>query len=426
MAEKTAKPVQASSPEQGLRNRDAKAPGKSTQPYTSGNDFIDKGAVCDANPEWETCFLDHGQRHRMIEQLEDTFVDAGNSFKGAVEALRVDTLLKKDDDLGWVRNLVLDTLVGRFMTTLSAGLAAARGVVGTGTWVSAARARIDSRVKSVVDASKKKLAHQAKTSQNTPQTNAKDGKIDYLAFLSDQAHRSFAQLRTDVPGEATDAELVWLFESFKDPASYSPSTFKAALAEKLMRYQNAQVGNIGQTWQEAGAVSRHTRVVALHFTSGHPTEYWLEKSEMGAANMDGADMRGDRFEHRAPKTAQPELISRVPDEFLEAALARQANVWGNAAMGFRQIDESAHDPMIYGPERWQRAKDKHSRDRSPAPVPKPITAQAAQSSQPAQPMASTQPTFDSKDPQPTSFGAKDPEPIIPPTGPFGFNSFGDS
>jgi hypothetical protein len=356
-------------PGDAYRNREAKAPQSSTHGYESGNDYIDKGALCDREPGRDTCFMQPGQRHRMIGLLGDAFVDAGHNYKSAVEALRVDTLLKKDDDLGWIRNLVLDTLVGRFMTVLGDGLAAARGVVGQGDWIAAARTRIDTRVRSAVDGSKKALVSQATASQNKTKTNDKAAKLDYLSFLSEQANESFAQLRFGVPGEATDAELVWLFESFNQRGRYSVSTFKAALGDKLQRFHQSGIDKIGQSWEEGGAISRHTRVVALHFTSGHPTEHWLEKSDMGAANMDGADMRADRFEHSAPKTAKPELVSRIPAEFVEAALARQAQLWGTAAMGFRQIDESEHDPMIYGRDRWQKAKDKHERDRTSAAKP---------------------------------------------------------
>ena len=94
------------------------APGKTkaVQTYDLGVHFLDHGAVCDGKDENTTgCFLRDGQRLRLINDFMILVVNAMGNYKDALTDLRIEELLKEDDDLHWVVSLALDVAGAHFL-----------------------------------------------------------------------------------------------------------------------------------------------------------------------------------------------------------------------------------------------------------------------------------------------------------------------
>lgn len=443
-----------------LDEKAPQAPGRTHEPKVrTGDDYIDRGAVCDGAPESSTCFLEERQRSELIDRLQLDMANAAGNYKLALMASRINTLLKKEPDLSWITNLAIDLISGFMLGALAKclgqlrerGIAALDDLPDAGTYgpvkqnkkqelfAKLTDARIKDSTKRVLDPQKKAFSSKVQTPDAV--SEKKSATLGLIKQVTHQTDKTFQQLSASIPAVANDAELVWLHLAFKDTDAHSQDAYETAVNAKLDRFHALGVADIGRKnakrrdeWSGNNEdVSRLVRVTMVHFTSGHPPEHWLERWDQSrqyiSVNQDfawqEAAKRGEptQWKQRKPHTAQPELVERIPDEFLEFALLRQAEVYGKTEIGFRQIDESDHEPWIYGEERYKRAYKKTKASAEPlgnplgfAPIPAPANAQAPAPAPASAPMIPTQP------PQPTSFGGggDDDEPIKLPKGPLGF------
>jgi len=210
------------------------------QDSPSGDTYIDHHAFCERNVGHD-CFMNPESRTALIVDYKDLVVEAHDAYQRALLEIRMDELVKKDDDLPWFVTLMLDVvsaeLLGGLTRTLkllkAETLAALTSAASLGadaarqatTQVSTAYValsmlsdeQLSAMTKASFDAGKKAAVSGIKSMANAGKSDAKQEKLSYIAQLSNAATMAFEQLRTKPPAQATDAQLLVLYQSFKPP-----------------------------------------------------------------------------------------------------------------------------------------------------------------------------------------------------------------
>jgi hypothetical protein len=73
----------------------------------TGDEYIDHHALCTRTVR-EDCFLEAETRTALIEDYKRLVSDAHGAYQRALLSIRIDELVKKDEDLPWFVSLVLD------------------------------------------------------------------------------------------------------------------------------------------------------------------------------------------------------------------------------------------------------------------------------------------------------------------------------
>lgn len=330
------------------RDIGAVAPGKINlaQSRDVGNQWIDRGAACDGKGDSVTgCFMSDQQRQNLIIDFKDLVLGARENYKSALDELRVDLLVQKDDDLNWILSLVLDTASAHFVSIASKALqkvkakgvkaieerlmdAAARSGIGDDQKQLIAAEKMLHRVsdksietytKQGFDLGKKEASKALQGVLNEDDKDNKVASLSYIEQLKNDCDIGFRQFEQHAIGAANDAELVVLWEGMQ-PAYHYTGIYKTALKAKIERMKAADIPRIGIN--EIGKEGREAkeprtyhsmRVVRLRDFAGG-TSLWYE-SYRGHAMLPFDDNLGD-------------LDRRVPDEFADAAVARSEQQWG--------------------------------------------------------------------------------------------------
>jgi len=348
------------------------APGKTNtvQTFELGEQFIDHGALCDGKDQNTAgCFLRDDQRKRLIDKFESRVLVAQSNYQHALAELRVDELMKKDDDLHWVLSLALDVAgahilgvaaralkgvkAGGLAKLTEAGLdAARRGEVSDRSWSSRAEMllsavtdkRIDAYTKAGFDAGKKKLSKGVQSALNADDATDKASSLSFIVQLQNSCDIGFMAFTERATGSATDAELVVLWEGMH-PSNHTQEAYKAELQEKLGRFKQSGVTDIGRKLSHDRttgytSVRRDTRVIWVMNRPGTGKTPYYQSQE--GAHDPSVVKPGDpgsawAFPEHAATSHEfgpanpretPQLGRRVPEEFLEAAIARSEQLWG--------------------------------------------------------------------------------------------------
>jgi len=341
------------------------SPGRTNavQGYELGDQHIDHGAVCDGKDDSTAgCFLADEQRERLIDKFERRVIVAQMNYKFALADLRVDELMKKDDDLHWVVSLALDVagahILGVAVKALknakASGLAdlgdmALRAMAGDGglsrgenLLASITDKNIDSVTKTGFDLGKKKLSKGVQSAFNVDDASDKATSLSFIEQLQNSCDAGFAAFSDHATGYANDAELVVLFEGMVD-SNHSQGAYKAELSEKLARYKKSGVTDIGHKYardrETDTSVYRDTRVIWIKNTPQHGKTLYYQSQDgysdpsVSRPGDPGTEWMPDypkgprAFGPRAPRET-PQLGRRVPEELIEAALARSEQIWG--------------------------------------------------------------------------------------------------
>ncbi len=339
-----------------------------------GDPWIDRGAVCDGKQAGAAgCLFDDGQRLRLIIRIQERVITAATNYKMAVESLRVDQLMKDEDDLPWVLSLALDiagahmaVVVGKALKRMHAGAAASEltEAIGqpkgaevpttSGSTTSVNEKRIDTLVTKGFDVGKKQARTTATDTSNRDDASRKVKSLTFLELLKKGCDRAFFAFEQRIASEGTDVELSVVWQSL-DPQQHEPALYKAALAEKLSRFLSSGVSEVGRkAVYDAGhdrTVARHTRVVLVRDIQGKETAWY--QSEDGIHEQDtvlACDPRAEEFSRTlgateakcefGPRTSHEnrQIGKRVPDEFLELAIARSEEAWG--------VTQTIDHPMV--------------------------------------------------------------------------------
>lgn len=326
-------------------------PNNAVQGAEVGSQWIDHNAVCAGNDQSTAgCFLEDGQRQRLIISFMDRVQTARNNYKDALINLRVDELMKKDDDLHWVVSLALDVagahVLGMAVKALQAAKAANVVKRGAETLIAAISDKtIEGFTKTGFDVAKKKLSKGVQEALNVDDATDKTSSLSFIAQLHNNCDIGFTTFADRALGSAPDAELVVLWQGMHN-LNHTAEAYTAELGAKLARYKKSGVTHLGRELthdRETGYVNvrRDTRVVWVKNTPGAGRTLYFQSQE---GNHDPSvshpgDPGTDRwfpeaaklpraFGPRAPRESA-QLGKPVPAEFVETAIARSEQLWGS-------------------------------------------------------------------------------------------------
>jgi hypothetical protein len=294
----------------------------------TGNKYIDSGAVCDR--DGPGCFLSSAQRARLITVFIGQVHGAASNCQVAISALQIEQLLKKDEDLSWLMDLVLEVVGGqvvKFATEAAKKMLAnapatlARyGVDVTEETIKKFAESTDliAQVKSVAGRVKTTSALLFKTDKNSEGKRRKSEAKNYLDHVAKEADRAFQTIRTTLPAMLRDGDLIAAYYSF-DVENHSVESYEETIRGKMDRYLSSGVTRIGSEIEMAtrlddkphmSGVQTDRRVAwATTPTSKTPLLYFVDNITSDGAGHQGAE--------------EP-----VPREFWDAAISRHRAMWG--------------------------------------------------------------------------------------------------
>jgi len=348
------------------------APGKSTRVQTltfdqPGDVWLEQGAYCDRDDNQDPgCIFSEDVRKRLLARLDRNFLLACSNYKAALAELKIEELLKKDDDLHWIISMALDLAGGHLVKSAAKALASLKaggvarltaGMQGAymsdRSWQSRAEAvlasvsdkSIESVVKSSFDVAKKGYNKELQTRQNHEQAREKRGSIAFIEQLEKECDRRFVRLLNTAQATATDVVLKALYDS-TDPVKtdeHTKAAYKAVLGAKLERFRRSGVGNIGRQRADdpvfpGHTVMRDTRVVWVQDAATGSKTLWYQRQhgDDNPGTIRPGDPGWDSFPgHAGPYKFGPHsprdratLDRPVPAEFVDAAIARSEQQWG--------------------------------------------------------------------------------------------------
>lgn len=354
----------------------------------TGSPWADQGAHCDDSYA-DGCFLNDRRRDHLITDIKLRVITAATNYKLALEQMRVAELLKKEDDLPWVLSLALDVATGFLMSKVTKALtkirtAGAERVLNntfTSDGEAIEHARIDKILsslsdkqvekwtKSAFDAAGKQVKSTFKKARGADDQSDKTEALSYIAQLTKASDKSFETFANNAATTANDGELSVLYEGL-DPDNHSVDAYKAALDAKLKRYMKSGVTDIERKIGKDRAtgyadVKRDTRVVWVQDDSfGRMLWYQEQEADHDPSTIQPGDPGSDvlpieqpdklTFGTKTPRN-DAKLTKRVPDEFIEAAIARSEATWGPT-------------PVIDSPMRQNYLKQVGSSTMTPAPA----------------------------------------------------------
>lgn len=304
---------------------------KRNLPYEVGEEFIDRGGHgrCHARVGQPGCFLGDEQRDALIHDFQDCVAVARENYKLALERLRVNELIAKEEDLSWVLSLALDLAGAHVLAAITGAIKRAAGPALARFKMSGQRRvlhralaqitpeRIESTTKAVFDpaktAGKKALGHSL---DDVPSTEERAATVAYIDQLTSACDLAFRRFSLDARARSDDALLIVLWQGM-DPIHHSVPLYEQALGAKIKRFKKAGVPDIGEksTSYGEGRIRKSTRVVLVRDIHGR-TKAWFEKQF------------SDIHDRGHISTSEWELDRPVPSEFREIAIQRSEQAWG--------------------------------------------------------------------------------------------------
>jgi hypothetical protein len=321
------------------------APGKKNifQTYDIGVAYADKGPRCEASGGSSPgCFMSAGQRGRLIQLAIDRVSSlAQTNYKLALTQLKVDQLIKKDDDLGWVISLLLDLATSHLAGMASKALSKLKAssirdasdfglgldVIGDedSSWIgkggdmlrSVSDKTIEGVAKKGFDGAKKVVSKAMKDDKNEAAKSEKAATVSYIDYLETECDVAFDAFKQHAFAEMDDSQLIVMYNGLA-PQFHGIPQYKAALTEKIARYKKSGVADIGQ--KAIGPAEQHVaqlyaskRAIKVREPSG-ATSVWMYRVISSNQDDPWMDVNAD--------------FERVPDEFTEAALSLSEQKWG--------------------------------------------------------------------------------------------------
>jgi hypothetical protein len=378
-------------------------------PITGGDTGVgwaDHGAKCGPNPDGSSkggtgCFMRPDQRQAVIIMLMARLDRVQNNYRDALSDLKVDELLKKDDDLNWMLSLVLDVAgahilgvitnglqlartegIARFSASLDVKVDASLAATAQKTLAAISDDDIKSWTKLGFDKAKKGAAGVAKDALNTSDTTKKAETLDYVNQLRNECDRAFDTLRLHTTADLNDVELMVVYHGMA-PGNHRTELYYAALKDKIDRFHHSgvpQIGHKAASNQVGASIMRDQRVVWVKDIRGNRSLwYQAQDSTPRDPSVVAAGDPGSReaYPGYATKTFGPrhaeglaQLERPVPKEFAPLALAKSEALWGATIT----VDDPMLQAMAHAgadPERM-RQMALHANDPKPPPAPVPM------------------------------------------------------
>ncbi|MBL0213351.1 MAG: hypothetical protein IPQ07_05680 [Myxococcales bacterium] len=255
------------SPESFARGPDvASAVGAHQPPVSqgpSGNTYVDQGGICEGK-SGGGCILNDQQRGRLSQLFFSRMTSAENNYKHAIANLRVDQLLKKEEDASWLVLLILDVVTFHLASSFRSGLTALktdalsqidqmgarlalrfeevplRAQLSREALKLAGPDEIKGVVKFAVDRAAKATASAMKS-----EPAGKAANVSYLTKLQSDAGIGFQAVREGLPATLNDLEMIAVTDSL-DAAKQTIEMFTTVLSAKLSRFESSGVTEIRQ------------------------------------------------------------------------------------------------------------------------------------------------------------------------------------
>jgi len=220
--------------------------------FSTGNDYIDKGPVCEREGVQATCVLEPEQRHRAIQDLRDAKKAVVSNYCMALQDAELELLLNRPNSLGFAADLLLGValaVVTDGLSTLAVDAVAAAARVAT--WTEHVSPGIASTIimhKGLAQG----LIKQAGAAARSPlrdvlrgASHADKAKLMLLASLKDGAVGLFDGMVDAALAHGDDLTLLVL-RSALDPKELSVAAFAKHIAAMLARFSNS-FDDIGAT-----------------------------------------------------------------------------------------------------------------------------------------------------------------------------------
>ena len=324
-----------------------------------GDPYIEGRSHCAAGTEGG-CFLTPEQRGLLVAAYQQEVLAAQQQYGQALSEIKLERLIKKDEELPMLLGLMLDVLG----TQLLSGLTMAFKMLQAGDEKTAAagiewlkqlqttehqeprdKPSIRSFIQGVDETSvgfilKAGIDETKKSLKKPSPSNEKAQTLNYIERLQETAVIAWEHQRQDPPGYATDADMIVLYHSFKARMGHSTPRYKAALEEKIQRYLASPVSKIGRAKAykgkdtnvtdvgHGGMTTRDTKVVWV-VTKGNalPQLYYYKldaspnQNDHTMSNLDIPMIANEgRFKINTP----------VEPEFIDTAISRHQEIWGSA------------------------------------------------------------------------------------------------
>lgn len=331
-----------------LRNPNSSPIGEAS---VTGNGYVDHGAVCDRG-DGPDCFLNSDVRARLIEEYQHRVEQAEMFYFQALQNVRADTLVEKDEDLPWWASLLLGVISSQLASGMEAALKALRGgirpmMLGAQMAEQRFRARVTGAIanlsddaikdigKKASDAAKDPIKNKSKSAANRDHASEKADAVSLISVLQEKASVRYDQIRQGPPGTATDAQLLVLFDGM-DREHHSISNYELEIRSTVDKYKKSHARMIGvhDELHEVNGVKisgdhadTHTKVAWIKY--GHATKlcYMEQQFEQGDKGMFRDDDERAQEDHGALE-AEPRYIDFVEDDFIDVAIIRHEIAWG--------------------------------------------------------------------------------------------------
>jgi len=362
--------------------------------------------------------LTPAQRTTLEEKFRLRALAIEGNYQDAASQLRVNELLKKEDsELHWIASLLLDVGVGLVAGQILKSLVAIKASRGakleaivssaiehqepnfklttSQQLIQAATKLSDESVKSTVDAAFGLGKKQAITDIKEPHIagikDEKEQNVAFLDYLKDVATITYQRFRESGYKGLDDAELILLFDSL-DGHNHLISFYKVLISDKLKRFQDSKVSEIGRklttrklyaadgkqvaTPGYAGKrVMRDVYVEWHTYLSSSPNQlvYRFHDSHDLADSISPDEPSETALpmppSSRKKVTASPEhgvsedpnSIFIVPREFHEIAIERHRKMWGQDPHYEFVDDSNFPDPIRAKSARDNRARQATSK-----------------------------------------------------------------
>jgi hypothetical protein len=299
----------------------------------------DKGNLCERTPPSGSCFRDDKQRDRYTHDFKDLVTRALANYQNALTWAKVEQLVQKDDEVGFIGTMLVSLAGGYVLGHLVGALAAARNgalnhVVSNLSEQAIPGASTSERVfgslndqtlqawtSAGFEATKGAVARQSGESANVDSASEKQQTLSYLDHLKERADSSFREFETETLANSDDAGLLvaWLAMQEKN---HSEAKYRQIVKAKVDGFKKSGVMDIGHKnipdRRHDGMLHVDTRVVWVKSPGGTRLHFQSQKS---------IDAGFSRTPTKFDEGFDREIGVRVPDDYVDVALARSEARW---------------------------------------------------------------------------------------------------
>lgn len=378
-------------------------PGKSTlaqQQPGINNRYIEGKEHC-ATPGASGCSLDSEVRARLVAAYQRKVRTAEGFYVQALGEIGLERMIQKDEELPAIITMAIDLLGGYvggvvaksliklrdstprdFLKTVdsmidfqSTGDDATTPNVVKSLLLSTSPKSVETLMKTATDFGKKGLKAGI---ENVLETDEKADTLNYVDELKRSAAISFEHLDLDVPGNATDGQMIAAFHAFDAEMGNDVPTFKATLLEKIARYQStvAKIGRADlqpqvangqpqkrEAQQDPRATTRDTQVTWVTLVGDPVPRLYYAKVDYSWHPNSAQPALDDKFVLTRP----------VELEFVNSAVLRHQQKWNappsTRMMTREDLAKETGDVSLLAAPRLDLSPVAKARSATPAPAP---------------------------------------------------------